>query len=313
MPTYKTNGMFAQLIKSYKNLSVWPKVTIFLAILFIIVGAIQAHRPAYEGFIQKEKFIFKTGPEIFDDFYVSVYDKLLFSRFKNKFEIGEIMNKTSPTEESMILDINSGPGHQVNTFTQKGISTIGLDTRANMLKQAKKQYPKCQFKSGNPLNTVFFQPDSFTHILCLNFAIYDIKNKKLFFENCLRWLVPGGNLVLHVVDKEKFNPIVPRAHPFLISPQKYADKRITKSSVKFREFQYKNNFELNKNNLATITETFKDDKTGHVRKNEHKLFMEPHKEIIQLAQNVGFTIQNKVEMKFSKYENQFIYILKKPN
>ena len=162
------------------------------------------------------------------------------------------------------------------------------------------------------MNTLVFQPDSLTHILCLNFAIYDIKNKKQFFENCLRWLIPGGNLVLHVVDKNKFNPTVPRAYPFILSPQKYTDKRITKCSVKFREFQYKNNFELT-DDLATITETFKDDKTGHIRKNEHKLFMEPYKKIINIAQNLGFIIQDKIEMKFSKYENQFIYILKKPN
>jgi len=62
----------------------------------------------------------------------------------------------------MILDINSGYGHRVDAFTNKGIPIIGLESRPNIIKKAQESYPKGNFKSGDALNTLFFQPDSLT-------------------------------------------------------------------------------------------------------------------------------------------------------
>ena len=76
-----------------------------------------------------------------------------------------------------------------------------------------------------------------------------------------------------------FDPILQSANPLLlVSPQKYAKKRITNSTVKFENFTYKANFDLPKNSSnASFIETFVDDSTRHVRKNEHKLYMETSK------------------------------------
>ena len=81
--------------------------------------------------------------------------------------------------------------------------------------------------------------------------------------------MPGGYFILHLVNRDKFDPILNTADPLhIVSAQKYAKKRITNSLVKFKDFQYKANFELDKeNNLAEFKEDMIDDKTKNVRQN----------------------------------------------
>ena len=67
----------------------------------------------------------------------------------------------------------------------------------------------------------------------------------------------------------------------MVSPQKYAKKRITNTVVKFNDFQYKSNFEQNTGeNIAYFKETFLHDSDGKVRKNEHILHMDTQKDIL---------------------------------
>ena len=125
--------------------------------------------------------------------------------------------------------------------------------------------------------------------------------------------MPGGFLILHLVDRENFDPIIPAAKPiYIVSPQKYTDKRITNSVVKFDKFDYKCNFDLN-GDVATINETFKDKENESVRQNEHKLYMESQKTILSMAKEAGFILHSKVDMIKCQYDSQYLYILQKPN
>ena len=165
------------------------------------------------------------------------------------------------------------------------------------------------------LKPMAFSPNSFTHITCLYFTIYYIENKHAFFQNCFNWVIPGGHLVLHLVDKENFDPIIPAGDPFnLVSPQKYTKNRITSTVVKFDQFDYKSNFELIPNNTTAImSETFKDKKNGAIRKYEHNFYMPSQKKILSTAKDVGFVLSSKIDMIKSQYSYQYIYILQKPN
>ena len=42
-------------------------------------------------------------------------------------------------------------------------------------------------------------------------------NKQTFFNNCMDWLMPGGYLIIHLVDREKFDPILPPGNPLYTS------------------------------------------------------------------------------------------------
>ena len=303
-----------KMIKAYNKSNIWAQSLFWLFILLLLSIIVHKYRPVREGFIQKDKFILKKNIDLYDDFYATIYDDLVYSAIKNDFEVEEIIRNTKPTTESILLDIGSGTGHHLNLFNKEGIKTIGLETSSSMITKAKKKYPDLTFKEGDALNSMLFSQNSFTHITALYFTLYYIKNKRLFLQNCFDWLMPGGYLVIHLVNRDKFDPILPAADPLLIiSPQKYAKKRITNSLVKFKDFQYKANFELQKNkNQGIFTETFKDDATTHVRQNVHTFYMPTQKHILSLAKEVGFILIGKIDMVAAQYEYQYLYILQKP-
>ncbi len=125
--------------------------------------------------------------------------------------------------------------------------------------------------------------------------------------------MPGGNLILHVVDRAKFDPILPPGNPlYVVSPQKYAKERITKTKVTFNEFVYNSNFSLDEaGNRAVFEEKFKFN-DGKVRKQEQVLYMEDADDIVSQATDAGFVIQGQIDLVKCAYEHQYLYILVKP-
>ena len=298
----------------FTSSSTWVILLFIVILLLIIVSLFK--KPAYETFInQDQKFEQKSGEELYDDFYADVYDSLVYSHIKNEYEVGRIDKFIKPTQESKILDIGSGTGHHVELLKQRGSKAIGLDNSKAMIKKAKENYPDNEYVLGNALDTILFQPNSFTNILCLYFTIYYIKDKQTFLNNCFSWLMPGGTLIIHLVDKEMFDPIIPPANPLLlVSPQKYAEDRITTSNVTFNNFKYSSNFVMDDDNdTAKFVERFKNKDTDKTfRKNEHIMYMEDQGEILSMAQNLGFIILGKIDMVKAQYEYQYLYILQKP-
>lgn len=304
--------------KTQSLLRIWKKSTTIEKLFYIGVVVIGLYvigtfgNKNLENFETSTRFITKRGPDIYDDFYVSVYDDLLFSEFKNDYEIGQIINRTSPTAQSNILDIGSGTGHHVGMLSQKGFKCQGIDIAPAMVKQAKTNYPNCKFAVGDARKSIQFQPGQFTHITCLYFTIYMIKDKRTFFQNCMNWLRPGGNLVLHLVNRDLFDPILPVADVLAkIDPQDYADKRITSTKAAFNNHLYEANFDL-KGDKALFKEKFIEKKGNSVRQNNHELYMPSQKEILSLASAAGFIFSSKTEMKRVGYNNQYIYVLQKP-
>jgi SAM-dependent methyltransferase len=303
----------------FNDLSGWAIILILVLILLIVVATFNTitnrnKSSNQEGFIQQDVFTLKEGPDIYDDFYADLYDQLVFNQAKDSYEIGEIINATKPTSESIVLDIGSGTGHHVPLLEAQGVKTTGVDSSAAMVKKAEENYPQYKFVQGNVMDSSLFMPGSYTHILCLYFSIYYFKDKMAFFNNTMRWLMPGGFLVVHVVERDMFDPILPPANPlFLVSPQRYAKERITQSKVMFNNMEYVANFNLDPDkNVATFTEKFKEKDSDKTRKNKHTFYMEPHKAIIVMAQQVGFILQGKIDLLKVGYEYQYLYIFVKP-
>jgi SAM-dependent methyltransferase len=304
----------------FNDLSGWAIILILVLILLIVVATFNTimnrnkSSNNKEGFEQKDVLTLKEGLDIYDDFYAGIYDQLVFNQAKDNYEIGEIINATKPTSESIVLDIGSGTGHHVALLEAQGIPTTGVDSSAAMVKKAEENYPKFDFVEGNVMDSSLFMPGSYTHILCLYFSIYYFKDKMAFFNNTMKWLMPGGFLVVHVVERDMFDPILPPANPlFLVSPQRYAKERITQSKVMFNNMEYVANFNLDADkNVATFTEKFKEKDSNKTRKNKHIFYMEPHKMIIVMAQEAGFILQGKIDLLKVGYEYQYLYIFVKP-
>ena len=305
-----------KLVKSltncYTKLSNFGKILVFVALLLIVVVFFRSFTPYKESFVENGQFLFKQGTAVYDDFYADVYDYLVFNQIKNDYEIGTIINSSSPIETSKIADIGCGTGHQVNDLGSKNLEVIGIDISPSMIKKAKENYPARNFKVGDALDGYLFNSHSLTHVLCLYFTIYYMKDKMRFFNNCMNWLMPGGYLIIHLVDKYKFDPILPPGNPlYVVSPQKYAKERITKTKITFNDFTYNSNFKLNDNDTAIFGEKFKF-KDGKTRKQEQVLYMEDLPTIVNMAQDAGFTLHSKIDMVKCAYENQYLYVFVKP-
>jgi len=307
----KINNPLTSIKNLYNKSSNWGKILFFILLLLLVIAIFKPLNKK-EGFEQREKFILKKENDLYDDFYADVYDELVYNKLKDEYEVGEIINKTDVTSQSIILDIGSGTGHHVAKLNEKGYNAIGVDKSESMVDQAQQNYPNYKFSQGDVLDSSLFGANIFTHILSLYFTIYYMKDKNLFFQNCMKWLKPGGYLVVHLVDRDNFDPILPPGNPFLlVSPQKYAKERITNTKLIFNNMEYVSNFSLN-NDLATFEEKFKDKNTGKIRKNEHSLYMNPINDILTMAQNTGFIVHGKIDLMAIAYEYQYLYILVKP-
>ena len=284
----------------------------------VVVVFFRTLNPNRESFAINQinkQFLFKEGTAVYDDFYAGVYDYLVFNALKNDYEVGIIISSTMPSEKSIIADIGCGTGHHVAKLSSKNLQVIGIDISPSMIEKAKEDnhYLAHQFKVGDGLDGHLFKDSSLTHILCLYFTIYYMKDKMQFFYNCMNWLMPGGYLIVHLVDKYKFDPILPPGNPlYIVSPQKYAKERITSTKITFNDFIYDSNFKLDENDIAVFNEKFKFN-DGRVRKQEQRLYMEDLPTIVNMAQEAGFIVHAKVDMVKCAYEHQYLYVFVKPN
>ena len=311
--------MLKQLFKTISKINKsWGKLPFITRVLYTLVAIMIIYllffkKNNIEGFKDKPTFVVKKDDKIYDDFYIDVYDKIYFDNVRNDYEIGRIVASTEPTSKSIIADIGCKTGHFVGNLSEDGHNIIGIDKSEKLIKKAKENYPNTKYKTGDPTKSILFQPRSLTHITCLGYSVYEIKNKSQFFMNCFNWLMPGGYLVVHLIDKELFDPIQPIGKVIAgFNPQKYSEKRITKTVASFKNYDYTSNFEIKDNETSLITETFKHKKNNSVIKNIKKLHMPSQKTILTIIKDSGFIMQSKYEMKACGYENQFIYIFTKP-
>ena len=327
-----------ELAAKINGMPCWATLIVFLAVAIIVIWVVDFFNTMYksksEGFEQESRFILKQNDEVFEDpFYVGIYDELFYKKLYNSYEVGIILNEIHPTSKDVVIEIGSKTGSYTSALQQScGCDVIGLDTSKAMVEYASKRHPNCTFVQGDPLDFMSFSSEYATAILLLDFAIYYIKDRRTLFYNCYHWLKPGGSLVLHLVNRHMFDPIVPAAKPFtLVSPQSVAKKRITTSDVVFKDFDYKSKFEFDQekeegqegqegqgdnhvkaSDSVTIIETMKD-RRGRVRKNVRSLRMSGQKIIIGEAKDSGFTMLGQYDLVKSQREYQYIYILYKPN
>jgi SAM-dependent methyltransferase len=307
--------MIKNTMRFVKKSDNWTKSVLFLTILLLTIITINKYQEpvGIEAFTQRDKYVLKKGEDIYDDFYCDIYDDLVYDDVKNRYEMDEL-SRILNLNKSTILDVGCGTGQHAKEFSKLGAKVYGIDKSASMVKKSKMNCPDGKFKQGDVLNSGQYPQNSFNYVNCLYFTIYYMKNKLDFFKNSYKWLKPGGGLILHLVNREKFDPIIAAGDPLvMVSPQKFAKRRITNTVVKFKDFKYKANFKFKReNNLATFEENLKDDASGNIRANKLTLFMETQKHILSLAKSVGFIMKGKIDMIHCMYEYQYIYILYKP-
>jgi SAM-dependent methyltransferase len=286
------------------SIPIFALILVVLALLALIMTLFR--KKITEGFTQTERFVLKSDGESYDDFYAKVYDRIHLPADRVKPELEQILKLTGADDNSVFLDVGSGTGETLRHLADSGAQCVGIEKSAAMVAQSKEK-TDAPVKVADVLEPMAFERASFTHILCLYQTIYEIANKPAFFTNCRYWLRGGGYLVIHLVEKDRFNTVVPVGTPMLIdNPQKYASQRIVRTEVDFGNYEYVAKYDIC-DKCSTFVETFTDGPSRNIRQNERKLFMESEQDILAMAKKCGFSPVGKIVMEND--EHQAFYIL----
>jgi len=285
-------------------------------IFYLLWKRYNVFKAVTEGFTQNEAYLLKKNEEIYDEFYAEVHDELHCPKNRTWHELLNVINATEPTtRNSVFLDIGSGTGDTVKSLSDAGYRAFGIDKSKAMIELSEKKHNDCDYKLGDVLEPMCFEHKSFSHILCTYFTIYHFQDKLTLLRNCYNWLLPNGYLVLHLVDIDKFDAVSPAAKANLVvNPNKYSNKRITKSTVKFSNYIYNLSYDYRniKQKELYRNEQFKDKTTGHIRENEELLYIDSPENILKLASYAGFNLHAQFSTKDNlDDEHQFIYILER--
>lgn len=252
-----------------------------------------------------------TNETLYDKFYSKIYDQIVQGDVRTRAEMLFTMGwlkKYWPDKKAItLLDIGCGTGGHVAEFKKEKIgSAIGIDRSAAMIERARKVHPNETFKVGNCELATTFAAGQFSLATMYYFTIYYIHDRDQILRNIFTWLKPGGGFVVHLVNREKFDPILEAASPFVaFSVQKYAKERVTKSQVAFDKFDYNAEFNL-QDNHAEFDETFKF-KDGKVRRNKHHLIMPTMESVVREIEDAGFTFKEFVDLTPIGYEYQYLF------
>lgn len=254
---------------------------------------------------------FINSDKLFDKFYTGIYDQLFYSGQRVEYEVNDLsLNIIKGKLKTEILDIGCGTGHHLKLLNEK-YRVTGIDKSNEMLKKAKHENPNIRLVLGDANNKVLFGKGSFTIITCYFFTIYYFKDINHFLNNIHYWLKEKGIFAVHIVNKDKFDPLLDIASPFpAFSLQKYSKERVTKSNIHFNNFSYTGNFEKGKDYYKFV-EIFKHKKKSMIRKQEHKLYMFKIETFIKLMNDHGFKEIGQTDLLLLGCEYQYIFYFRK--
>ena len=264
--------------------------------------------------IPNPKFQQLVGDAIFTPQYVSIFDTLFRVQEKDNFEVAQVAKFTEMGKDSHVLDIGCSTGHRAALLQKVTSSVKGVDSSANMIKKAKRDYPSLDLVVDNIIEpSKLIDRKLYTHVTVLYFEVYRHKDKHRLFRILNGMLVPGGKLAVHLVDRNKFDPIVPAANPIQsVSPQDYAKKRLTRSEVLFNTCSYVASLEEpSHGDNYTFVETITPKDGGRPTQNRHALHMPRQKDVLAAARDAGFTITGRFSLEPVGYYHNQVYILQK--
>ena len=332
--------------KAFNKFNTIQKILTILAIIIILLAIYNFVIPSKnrkEGMItRRENFTLYKENNLYDDFYAYMSNTINKHEDLNDYEMTSLFNskEVDINNESRILDIGSGTGEHINIISGRDIECYGIDKSSSMVERAQNNYPDCNFKQGDVVasgSSMLYEPNTFTHILALNFTVYYIKNKDLLLKNSYNWLMPGGTLIIHLVNRDTFDKIS-NIKDIGVSYSNYNNNEqynsISKKPVKLiindpeiisgintdanhvsgsnMVINYKSDYKADyKNDASTYIETFTMP-DGKIRQNEHDLYIPKQSTILASAKSVGFILLERLSLTNAGYKDQSLYVLKKP-
>jgi len=304
------------------------QLLLILAIVFLAIYLYKVSESPYakkrreqEGFTQEQPYVLKQNQHVYDDFYAQLYDGVNNRDKICQRELFQIVKMTEPTTaNSVFLEVGSATGTVLKHLANAGYTAYGIDKSEAMVTHTETKYPDLNVKSADVLDPMTYENGVFTHVLCLNFTIYEFDNKRQFFSNCYYWMKPNSYLILHLVNPTKFSTrkylkfkgLTSRLFDNLL-PETGVEPRETELNAEFEDCKYHEKYEEGADKkTVTFTQMFTDNITKNIRQNEQTLKMETIDEILDVAKKCGFIVHAKTSMKGCNGDaNQYLYVLER--
>ena len=317
-------------VNKINSSSCWVVMLVFLIILvsmvyiyrlffFDVTSKAGDSESSQEGFTINKEFTLKTGEESLDSFYANMYENLFYRDLHDDYEVGVILNSATPIRHTDVLVIGSKTGKHVDTIGEKGYNCYGMEKTRGMIDYSSEKYPDNKYILGDGTNQLTFEAEKFTLITLLDFMVYSIQNRRMLFENCYKWLAPGGFLAIHLINvggfydsqthgakERRFSPNVmkffhgSRVKNHLGNNDAIVDDIIYKSDMMMSVYDPE---------VIELRETFKNRKNGKKRQNIQK-FYTPDQSII--LKDSGFSMLSQYDLVSHDKPFQYIYVLYKP-
>lgn len=272
---------------------------------------------------QPEPYVLKQNENVYDEFYVEMYDPLTSVILRTDWEIQDVIIDIMKPDKanSTILDIGAGTGYKVFQMRELGYPHVyGVDKSSAMIERGDKFFPNLDIKLGDVLEPMLYDKNTFSHILCSHFTIYEIENKPLFFKNCYNWLQASGYLSIHLVDPLRFDPVIRVDDNAKSIGDNTNETRNTTTKLELFNCFYEATYDFSQyktTKQVLYSQKFIDNTTQNnnkttIRHNEQTLYMDSIKSILQMATNAGFIVHGQVNMgKYNNDEHSYFFILER--
>jgi SAM-dependent methyltransferase len=291
----------------------WFLLIALITILIIIwCSKIGKTYSSNEGFTQDSPFIIKRDDEIYDNFYAEIYNKLYESENGSGYLVDLILKNTGLDQKNSVM-LFIGYCDEINKLQDKGYNIFAIDKSQAIIDYNIEKHPKLKIKVGDYESPMMYDSATFTHISCIGFNIYRIKDKISFFRNIYNWLIPNGTMIIQLADRNKFDTIIPAGRSNVLGNdlQRYSGERITETEINFGQFTYNSKYDFSQArtyDLVTFSESFTDNTTQKVRKNEQTYFFEDIQPIVKMIMKAGFTAKAQIRLQNDEFQYIFLFV-----
>jgi hypothetical protein len=246
----------------------------------------------HEGFTQTSPFVLKRDDEIYDAFYMEVYDKL-YVPARGAASLSRAIGRLPYVKKRLLCMIVSDTGNVMESLRDRGFTDAHtVNKSADAVAYMRGKY-RDNVRYGDISSTMCFDNGAIASFVFADLSLYryEPESRRTILGNVRHWLTPHGLLLVQLVDRQRFDTVLPAASEFM-DLQKYTSERITVNEVDFDSFSYLNSYKFSENRVVR-TETFTDKATQFVRKNEQTFFMPTIRDTVLEICACGFTVKQK--------------------